>query len=65
MKTATREIKLVENDGTLTDEGIKIHLDPTLTPAQREALRAQALRQEVYGFGAAYPESANGQTHQG
>ncbi len=49
------EIKLVETNGTLTVEGTKIFLDSTLTAAQREALRVQALRQEVYGYGNPVP----------
>lgn len=46
-----QEIKLVNPDGTLTDEGLRLSLNP-LTKAQREALNAQALNQEVYGASA-------------
>ena len=47
--THSAEVILVNKDGTLTDEGMKIFLEGKLSPAQREALKEQALRQEVYG----------------
>lgn len=47
----SQAIVLVNPDGTLTDEGLRLSLS-RLTPAQREVLSAQALEQEVYGSSA-------------
>lgn len=43
------EVQLVNLDGTLTDDGLRLGLDKKLSSAQREAMREQRLRQEVFG----------------
>lgn len=44
-----KEVRLVDEKGTMTVEGLKLFMDKTLTEPQREVLREQALRQEVFG----------------